>query len=147
LLGLVVRAPCLYVCLHAVAPLRIRPLLWFDCTAAGVVGAATLALSSLLAPLFGLPRSVVVFSGVMNLTYAAFSYSLARRPLAPRGLVEALVVANAAWVVVCVVIAIRFASPGSVLGVGYMLCEGIFVGLLAVAEARALAAARSETVP
>ena len=118
---------------------RLRSLLWFDCTAAGVVGVATLAASELLAPLFGMPRTVLVVTAFANLAYSGFSYSLARMPEAPGGRVRALVVANFAWAVVCVALAAVFARPGSWLGVAYVLAEATFVGCLAAAEAKALA--------
>ena len=118
----------------------LRPLLWFDCAAAAIAGTATLALAGLLATLFGLPRVVVVFIGLVNLAYGAFSFSLARQPSPARGRVRALVTANLLWVGVCVVMAIYFAGPGSWLGASYMLAEGFFVGLLATVEALTLKA-------
>lgn len=99
-----------------------------------------LALAGLLAPLFGLSRGVVVFIGLVNLAYGAFSFSLARRPSPARGRVRALVTANLLWVGVCVVMAIYFAGPGSWLGASYMLAEGFFVGVLATVEARTIKA-------
>ena len=119
---------------------NLRPLLWFDCAAAAIVGTATLALAGLLAPLFGLPPVVVVFIGLVNLAYGAFSFSLARQPSPARGRVMALVTANLLWAGVCVVMAIYFAGPGSWLGASYLLAEGFFVGILAIVEARTLKA-------
>ena len=119
---------------------NLLPLLWFDCAAAAIGGTAMLALTGLLAPLFGLPRVVVVFIGLVNLAYGAFSFSLARQPSPARGRVMALVTANLLWAGVCVVMAIYFAGPGSWLGASYMLAEGFFVGLLATVEARTLKA-------
>jgi hypothetical protein len=116
---------------------RLRSLLWFDCSAAGVVGVTMLAVSGLLAPLFGMPRAVLVATALANLIYGGFSYSLARMAEPPRGRVRALVVANFAWTVVCVVLAAVFAGPGSWLGVAYVLAEGAFVGGLAALEAGA----------
>ncbi len=119
---------------------NLRRLLWFDCAAAAVGGTAMLGLAGLLAPLFGLPRVVVVFIGLVNLAYGAFSFSLARRPSPARGRVRALVTANLLWVGVCVLMAIYFTGPGSWLGASYILAEGFFVGLLATVEARTLKA-------
>ena len=113
---------------------QIRSLLWFDCAAAGVAGGAMLALCGLLAPLFGIPRTVLVVTALVNLGYATFSYSLARLPEAPPGRMHALIVANFAWAVVCVALAVVFAGPGSWLGAGYLLAEATFVGGLAALE-------------
>jgi len=121
-------------------PFNLRPLLWFDCAAAVIGGTAMLALAGLLASLFGLPRVVVVFIGLVNLAYGAFSFSLARQLSPARGRVRTLVTANLLWVGVCVLMAIYFAGPGSWLGASYMLAEGFFVGLLATVEARTLKA-------
>jgi hypothetical protein len=120
---------------------QLRSLLWFDCIAAGVAGVAMLALSGVLAPLFGVPRAVLVTMALANLVYGTCSYSLARQPEAPRRRVRVLVVANFAWVAVCVGLAAGFAGPGSWLGAAYMLAEGLFVGTLAAVEARASRAA------
>jgi hypothetical protein len=121
-------------------PFNLRSLLWFDCAAAAVAGMAMLALAGLLASLFGLPRSAVVFIGLVNLAYGAFSFSLARQPSPARGLVRALVAANLLWVGVCVLTALFFAGPGRWLGASYLLAEGFFVGALATVEARTLKA-------
>jgi hypothetical protein len=123
-------------------PINLRRLLWFDCTAAGIAGTATLALAGLLAPLFGLPRAVIIFMGLVNLAYGAFSLSLALAPSPALGRVRALIVANLMWTGVCLLMALRFARPGSWLGAVSILNEGIFVGVLAVIEARTLKRAR-----
>ena len=116
-----------------------RQLLWCDCLAAAVNGTALLFLSGLIAPLLGLPRAVVVFNGLVNLTYGAFSFSLARQPSPPPDRVRTLVAANFGWVAVCLVMAFYFARPGSWLGAGYLLSEGFLVGVLATLEARTCA--------
>lgn len=115
----------------------LRSLLWIDCSGAGVVGVAMLALSGLLAPVFGVARSLLVFTALVNLAYGAFSFSLARRIEAPHGHVRALVVANFAWTGICAAMAAFLARPGSWLGAGYVLAEGLFVGGLAALEAKA----------
>ena len=115
--------------------LQLRSLLWFDCVAGGVVGLVTLALSAPLARLLGLPHAVLVFTALANLAYGTYSFSLARQPQPPRRAVQVLIVANAAWTVVCVALAASLAGPGRWLGVAYLLAEGLFVGVLAAVEA------------
>jgi hypothetical protein len=119
---------------------RLRTLLWLDCSAAGVVGVAMLALSGPLAPRLGLPRAVLAAMALANLAYGASSFTLARQATAPRRHVRALVAANLAWTGVCVALAACFAGRATWLGTGYVLAEGLFVGALAAVEARALAA-------
>jgi hypothetical protein len=123
---------------------RLRSLLWFDCIAGGIVGVTMLAVSGWLAPVFGMPRTVLLATAVANLAYGSFSFSLARMGEAPLGRVRFLVVANGAWSVVCLVLAVSFAAPGSWLGAAYILAEGVFVVGLAAVEARALQAVASE---
>ena len=96
-----------------------------------------LVLSGLLTPSFGIPHGVLVITALVNLAYGAFSFSLARQVEAPRRRVRALVIANFAWTAVCVGLAAYFAHPAAWLGAGYFVGEGLFVGLLAAAEARA----------
>jgi len=117
---------------------QLRSLLWFDCCAAGLAGVAMLALSGVLAPVFGVPRAMLVAMALVNLAYGTFSYSLARQAEAPRRRVRALVVANLGWTCVCLGLAAYLAGPGSWLGAGYILGEGLFVGALAAVEATAL---------
>ncbi len=123
----------------------LRSLLWFDCSAAAVAGLAMLALSGVLAPVFGYPRALIVTTAIVNLMYGACSYSLARQPQAPRHHVRVLVVANFAWTVVCLGVAALTAGPGRWLGAGYLIAEGAFVGVLAALETRASRAAAPVT--
>lgn len=113
-----------------------RRILWFDCTAGAVGGILMLLVSGWLAPRFGLPRHVLVTTALCNLAYAAFSFSLAKSRVPARGLLLTLVVANFAWTFVCIAIALRYASAESVLGVVYIVLEGLVVGALAAVEAR-----------
>lgn len=113
-----------------------RRILWFDCTAGAVGGIVMLLVSGWLAPHFGLPHRVLVTTAAFNLAYAAFSFSLAMSRAPSRGLLKTLVFANFAWTAVCIAIAARYASMESVLGVVYILLEGLVVGALAAFEAR-----------
>lgn len=117
--------------------MTIRSVLWFDCAAGAIAGVAMLALSGVLAPLFGIPQAVLVTTALVNVAYGTFSFSLARQPEAPRHLVRVLIVANFGWTVVCVGLAAVLAGPGRWLGAGFILAEGLFVGILATVEARA----------
>ena len=119
----------------------LRKLLWFDCSAAGAVGTLMLALNAILAPFLGLPRALILFMGVMNLAYGAFSFSLARRQATHPGRTKALVVANFTWAFLCAAAAIHLAGPSSWLGAAYIATEGVVVGTLAAVELRALRAA------
>lgn len=111
-----------------------RNLLWTDCTAGAAVGVLVLALSGPLSDLHDLPRSVLVFTGVANLAYASYSFSLARRARRPRGRIRLLAVANMAWAPVCVALAAMHWTSASVFGQLHLLSEAVFVGGLGACE-------------
>ena len=116
----------------------LGPLLWFDCSAAALAGVTMLALAGPLARLLELPTALFVCNGLVNLAYGGYSFSLARQRAPGRGWVKALVAANLTWAAVCLAIALYFGAGGNWLGAGYLLGEGIFVGALAMVEARAV---------
>ncbi len=109
-------------------------LLWIDCLAGGIVGLFVLTFSGWLSELYGLPRQVLLFTGVANLVYASFSFSLAVRRERPLSLLYLLIVANAAWVPVCFGLAVTFLSSATAFGVIHLAGEGVFVGGLAALE-------------
>ena len=116
---------------------RFRDLLWVDCSAGLLAGTLMLALSPWLARLYDLPHALLVGIGVANLAYGTFSFSLARRARRPRALVVTLVIANAAWAVLCIVAAVHFAGTASAFGLAQLAGEGLLVGGLAALEWRA----------
>jgi hypothetical protein len=113
------------------------PLLWIDCTAGAVVGLLVIALSEWLSGLEGLPRAILLFTGVANLIYASYSFSLAVRSKRPMLSITLLVFANLAWVPVCLGLLVAFSGSVTTFGVAHLVGEAAFVGGLAVAEWRA----------
>lgn len=111
-------------------------LLWIDCTAGALVGVLIIALSGWLSELEGLPQSVLLFTGVVNLLYASYSFSLAVRAVRPMHLIKLLVVANLAWVPVCITLVVYFRETITVFGILQLLGEAVFVGGLALLEWR-----------
>lgn len=114
----------------------LQRLLWVDCLAAALGGVLVLTLSAWLSRLHTLPQGLLLFLGVVNLLYACYSFSLARRAERPMLLIQLLVFANAAWVVVCVSLAVRFWGVASIFGIAHLLGEAVFVGGLAALEWR-----------
>jgi hypothetical protein len=121
---------------------RQRALLWFDGGAGATVGILVVAFREWLAALQGFSPGLVLFMGLANLAYASYSITLAARASSgrtpSRRSISWLVAANGAWAFVCLVVLAStwsFATP-----FGHMLVtlEGLFVGLLAVAEHRVL---------
>ena len=107
-----------------------------DCTAGALVGVTVLALSGWLSHLEGLPRAVLLFTGVVNLLYAAYSFSLAVRAERPMPLIKLLVAANLAWVPVCLGLAAAFAGSATPFGFIHLVGEALFVGGLGLLEWR-----------
>jgi hypothetical protein len=114
--------------------LLARKLLWVDCGAALLAGAAVLSLSGWLSRLYALPHELLVGMGAVNLAYGAFSFSLARRARRPRALIVLLVVANAVWAGLCGLAAVSLAGTASAFGLAHFVAEGLFVGGLAGLE-------------
>ncbi len=116
-------------------PARMRThLLWIDSRAGLTVGVFVLVLSPWLTELYRLPRWLVMTTGIANLAYGAYSGMLVRRERRPYALLVLLVSANAAWAVLCMLAALRFAHTASWLGLAHLVGEGLFVGGLAALE-------------
>ena len=114
----------------------MRHLLWIDSAAGALVGTVVLLASEGLSGWYGLPRGLLLATGAANVLYAACSGSLAVRAVRPRAGIVALVVANAAWAVVCVGLVGAYAEGGGGLGLLHLGAEAVFVGGLAALEWR-----------
>lgn len=111
-------------------------MLWLDCTAGALVGVFVLAFSGWLGRLHALPEGVVILLGAANLVYAAYSFSLARRPGRTLLQVAVLVYANAAWAGVCLGLTFRYWEQASAFGFVHLVGEAVFVGGLAALQWR-----------
>lgn len=115
-----------------------RTLPWIDAGAAGSVGLLMLALAGPLSSLYSLPRSVVLFVAAVNVGYSAFGIGLGSIPrqatVVRRAILMALVVANLAWLISCIALAVRFRGEATFFGLAHLLGEGVFVGTLAALE-------------
>ena len=112
-------------------------LVWFDGAAGLSAGVLVLMASPWLAALYALPISALIFTGLMNCAYGAYSSTLARRPdLRTRRAILALVIANASWPLVCALLIVCLRGQISAFGVAHLVGEALFVGGLAVWEWR-----------
>jgi hypothetical protein len=109
----------------------MKNLLWVDCVAGALAGVLVLMFSKWLSGLHALPRELLLLNGAVNLLYASFSFSLAVRARRPRLLIKVLVFVNLSWAVVCLWLVTVFAGSASVVGIGHLVGEAIFVGGLA----------------
>lgn len=112
----------------------LRNLLWVDCIAGALAGAAMLVLGGWLGELYGVPRGLLRFMGAANLLYASYSFSLALRTTRPPELILLLVLANLAWAAVCLTLAVVFRDSADPLGMAHLIAEAAFVGGLACLE-------------
>lgn len=115
----------------------MKTLLWIDCSAGAVAGVAGLALNEWLSSLYGLPRPLLQFIAAVNLLYACYSFTLARRAHRPLSLIQFLVFANAAWVPVCLALAVTYWQRASWFAIAHLVGEAAFVGALAAMEWKA----------
>jgi hypothetical protein len=111
-----------------------RHLLWVDCVAALSAGVAMFGLARWLGELYAMPLWAVRGMAGVNIAYGLFSLSLASRTQRPRALIVVLVMANAAWAVVCGIVAITFFQSMSLWAVLHWAFEGCFVRRLAAME-------------
>lgn len=113
----------------------IKNLLWIDSLGAIAAGMAVLVLSGWIAPLYGLPRSVVLFICGANLAYGCFSLTLALR-LLPRtaGFITFLARANMFWPLVCASLAVLYFGKATIFGYGQFIGEAFYVGGLGWVE-------------
>ena len=109
-------------------------LLWIDCLAGALVGAVVAGFHDWFSALFGLPVGLVQFMGIMNLAYAALSFSLAASLHRPLWRFRVLVVANVFWSLFCLAILAGYWRQASLFGIGQLLAEAVFVGGLGALE-------------
>lgn len=112
----------------------MKHLLWIDCIAGAFAGVAMLLLVDWLTALYGIPTDLLVFIGGANVLYAAYSFSLAIRRTRTPLLLNALIIANGLWALVCVGLAVRWAGTATLFGMAHLLAEALFVGRLANLE-------------
>ena len=109
-------------------------ILWLDCLGGIVVGIVVLAICQRLSNWEGLPLTIIVALGLVNLSYGTYSlYVTTRRPR-PMNLVKILAVANMAWLVVCIAIASTYWNQITGLGLLHLLGEGAYVAGLGYTE-------------
>jgi hypothetical protein len=113
-----------------------RHLLRIDSLAGLLAGTVMLVLSGWLSTLYALPRAFLLTVAAANLAYGTYSGFLSRMPRRPSAMIVALVVANGAWAVLCIVAAWRYRETASVFGLAQLIGEGAFVGGLAALDWR-----------
>jgi hypothetical protein len=113
-----------------------RKLLWVDGGAGLIAGSVMILANSLLNGWYKLPRELLLFIGLVNVAYASYSLSLAKRSVRAMRLIVLLVRANLFWSVVCLVMAVAYIEVASFFGLVHLVGESLFVGVLASLEWR-----------
>lgn len=121
----------------------MRRLLWFDALAGMGVGLAMFALANVLAPLFGYTLRIAYALAAANFGYGCFALTLAAWFPSSTPVLRWLVAANGAWPLISVALIAALRDSATGLGLAYLTAEGVFVGALAMVEARALARLRA----
>jgi hypothetical protein len=113
-----------------------RKLLWVDGFAGLIAGSLMLLAIDFLERWYKLPRDLLLFIGLANVTYASYSLSLAARTVRAMKFIVLLVGANLFWSVVCLVMAAVYFDVASPFGLAQLVGEALFVGVLAGLEWR-----------
>ncbi|WP_087024016.1 hypothetical protein [Thaumasiovibrio subtropicus] len=113
-----------------------KNILWVDGIAAMTAGLLVLILSEWLEGLYRLPLAVIYVLVVANLSYAAYSLSLAYRRSPSLAAIQLLVFGNLLWSVICVVILVYYREMISIWGFLFVTGEALFVCFLAGFEWR-----------
>jgi hypothetical protein len=135
---------------QAAAPRRprlpsLRLALAADAAVTAANGAAYLIAAEPVGDLLGLAPSLLRGAGAFLLAFAALVAAAARTPRPRRGLVTAIVAANAVWALDSVVAAAAGWGSPTTAGTVWIAAQGLAVGALGTVQALALR--RSRTAP
>jgi hypothetical protein len=112
------------------SPSVLRAVLWADAASGAATAVLQLAMADALAQWLGLPRLLLLASGVVLWLFVALAASLASRsPVPPAGL-KLLVAGNWAWVAGCVGLLLA-GTAGTTLGQAYLVMQAVAVAVLA----------------
>ncbi|HSV52549.1 MAG TPA: hypothetical protein VLJ57_10550 [Burkholderiaceae bacterium] len=93
-----------------------------------------LMLAGYLSDLLGLPRALLVGSGLLLLGYVALAAFISTCDPMPRPLVWTLVAGNAAWALACLLLLSSAALAPTLLGKIYIVVQALAVAVLAELE-------------
>jgi hypothetical protein len=124
------------------APARLpalRGLLAFDAASCVAMGVLLVVAAEPLAPLFGLPATLLAWAGGLLLPSAALMAVAAALQPRGTGMAWLVVAGNVAWVLASAAVLVLTAPTA--LGVAVVLVQALAVALLGLLEGRALRAA------
>jgi hypothetical protein len=116
----------------------LRQALWFDAFASGAMGVLLCAASGMLTDILGLPRALLIGSGVICLAYAVAIAVLARKARIPRAAAFSVVAGNGLWVAASVWLLVSGLVSPTPAGQGFVLVQAAAVLGLAALQWRGL---------
>lgn len=124
----------------------LRAALALDAVASGAMGLAVLAGAPWLAPLLGLPQALLAAAGAVCLAWAAIVGWAARRAQIAVGLVWAIIVLNAVWVVESLALLLLGWVQPTTLGMAFVIAQALAVAAFAELQFVGLTRARRTAV-
>ncbi|MEV0646595.1 hypothetical protein AB0I28_15155 [Phytomonospora sp. NPDC050363] len=113
----------------------LRTVIRLDAVVTGLAGLMLLATGlGAVENLSGIPLAFQTGGGAFLIAFAAGGLVLASRPRIPRGLVWAMVVVNAVWVVDCAVVLVADLMPLTAFGLVMMIGQAVVVAVFAELE-------------
>lgn len=109
----------------------LRFALLADAVATGATGLLLIFLSGFLARLLAIPGSLLFYSGLILVPFAAFVFYLFRRETLLRSAVFAVIAINILWAIDSVILAFSGWIAPSVLGYAFILFQAAVVGVFA----------------
>ncbi len=109
----------------------LRRVLIADATASGATGLLLLLGAGALAPLLGLPETLLRVAGLTLVPFVAIVAWMATRDTLPRVAILTLVAVNVLWVVDSVLLLVAAPVEPNALGVAFVLAQALAVALFA----------------
>ena len=120
--------------MHRTTSPLLRGALYADALASGAMGLLMAGGADLLAPLLGLPRALLFWSGLALLPFALFVGWIARRREPPQVAVKAVLIVNLAWVTASALVLALLPVAPAALGYAFITLQALAVLALAAAQ-------------
>ena len=120
--------------MHLTTNPHLRGALLADALASGAMGLLMAGGAELAAPLLGLPRALLFWSGLALLPFALFVSWIARRREPPQVAVQTVLLVNLAWVAASALVLTLLPVAPTALGYVFITLQALAVLALAAAQ-------------
>jgi hypothetical protein len=117
-------------------PLQLKPILILDAVTCVAMGLLLTLLPDVLSPITGIPRDVLLYSGLVLFPIAALMATVASRYTQSSAVVVIIVAGNVLWVIASVWLMLSPAIQLTVIGQVFIAAQGFVVAAFAVVEYR-----------